>query len=107
MIDKVYTIEYTASVLRFDWNEEKNRRNFRKHGIWFEEAQKVWGDKNSIEFFDPKHSAVDERFIRIGHSTNNRLLLVIFCENTADKMLRIISARKTTLKEREQYEEGI
>ena len=39
--------------MRFDWDESKNRANYRKHGVWFEEAQTVWADSRSIEFFDP------------------------------------------------------
>ena len=66
--------------MRFEWDEIKNRRNYRKHDVWFEEAQTVWADELSTEFFDPEHSHAEDRFIRIGHSTRARLLLVVFCE---------------------------
>ena len=42
--------------MTFEWDEEKNLSNFRKHGVWFEEAQTVWADASSSEFFDPEHS---------------------------------------------------
>jgi uncharacterized protein len=93
--------------VKFEWDEEKNGANFKKHGIWFEEAQTVWADPASEEFFDPEHSRGEERFIRLGQSTAHRLLLVVFCERGHGDTIRIISARKATSKERKQYEEGI
>jgi len=60
--------------MKWDWDERKNTANFGKHGVWFEEAQTIWADPLSVELFDPMHSAREERFIRIGHSTKNRLL---------------------------------
>ena len=53
--------------MRFKWDENKNRSNYMKHGVWFEEAQTIWIDTESVEFFDPDHSANEGRFIRIGH----------------------------------------
>jgi len=82
--------------------------NFRKHQVWFEEAQTVWADPESVEFFDSEHSFENgDRFIRVGHSKKDRLLLVVFCERAAGEVVRIISARKATRAEREEYEEGI
>jgi uncharacterized DUF497 family protein len=88
--------------MRFEWDDFKNELNYRKHGIWFEEAQSIWADPHSLEFFDPKHSDKEDRFIRIGHSTKSRLLLVAFCERDGSKV-RIISARKATTKETKDY----
>jgi len=48
--------------MRFEWDESKNRTNYRKHAVWFEEAQTVWADSRSIEFFDPVHSEEEDRF---------------------------------------------
>jgi uncharacterized protein len=94
-------------AMYFEWDDVKNSANHRKHGIWFEEAQTVWTDRNSVEFFDPEHSKTEDRFIRIGYSTAERLMLVIFCERESSHKIRIISARKATNSEREQYETGI
>lgn len=93
--------------MTFEWDEQKNAANFQKHGVWFEEAQTLWADELSKEFFDPEHSGEEDRFIRIGHSTSSRLLLVVFCERDAGNAIRIVSARKATPKEKEEYEEGI
>jgi hypothetical protein len=93
--------------MRFEWDDRKNRVNFRKHGIWFEEAQTVWADPHAVEFFEPEHGANEDRFIRVGYSTKNRLLLVVFCERLSGSVIRIMSARKATRKETRQHEEGI
>jgi len=93
--------------VRFEWDEEKNESNFRKHAVWFEEAKTIWADPTSLEFFDPEHSVDEDRFIRVGRSTTDKVLLVVFCEKDGGEVVRIISARKATSKERRQYEEGI
>jgi uncharacterized protein len=93
--------------MRFEWDDNKNRSNFRKHGVWFEEAQTIWVDSESIEYFDPAHGSNEERFIRIGHSTRGHILLVVFCERAGRSTIRIISARKATTQEMRHYEKGI
>ncbi len=52
--------------ISFVWDEKKNKMNFLKHGILFEEAQVVWRDEYSQEFFDEFHSIKEERFIKLG-----------------------------------------
>ncbi len=86
---------------------QKNRSNFKKHGIWFEEGQTLSSNPDCIEFFDPEHSENEDRFIRVGYSTNVRILLVVFCEKEEGQIVRIISARKATPKEVKTYKEGI
>jgi len=93
--------------MKFEWDEKKNQANHRKHGIWFEEAQTVWTDSSSVEFFDPEHSFGEDRFIRIGYTRRSNLLVVVFCERDHDNVIRLISARKATKNERTQYEERI
>lgn len=93
--------------MKFEWDEDKNELNHRKHGVWFEEAQTTWADPTAIEYFDPDHSQSEDRFMRIGFSTNNRILLVSFCEKHNGNIVRIISSRKATSKEVESYESRI
>ncbi len=93
--------------MRFDWDDRKNRTNFEKHGVWFEEAQIVWADARSTEFFDSEHSEDEERFLRIGISSRLKVLLIVFCEREDGETIRIVSARKASRKEQEQYEKGI
>jgi uncharacterized DUF497 family protein len=94
-------------MLRFDWNERKNKSNRTKHGVWFEEAQSVFEDPRGRLFFDPEHSEVEDRFILLGVSSAARTLVVVHCYRESDSLVRIISARKATKKEVRFYEEGI
>jgi uncharacterized DUF497 family protein len=94
-------------MLRFDWHEQKNKSNRTKHGIWFEEAQSVFGDPHGRLFYDPEHSEHEDRFILLGMSSATRVLVVVHCYRNSDSEVRIISARKATRKEARFYEEGI
>jgi len=94
-------------MLRFDWDERKNRANRTKHGVWFEEAQSVFDDPRGRLFEDPEHSEEEERFILLGVSAAARLLVVVHCYRESEELVRIISARKATRKEVRFYEEGI
>jgi uncharacterized DUF497 family protein len=89
--------------VNFEWDPAKARRNRRKHQVLFQEAATVFGDPLAITYPDPDHSASEDRFITIGTSSNGRILLVAHADRGDD--FRIISARKTTQRERENYEE--
>jgi uncharacterized protein len=89
---------------RFEWDPEKARANLRGHGVSFEEAASIFGDWLHITRFDPLHSTDEDRFVTIGMSTRNRLLVVIHTD-WADRV-RIISARVANRLEKENYEEN-
>ena len=89
--------------IRFEWNETKSRENKREHGVSFEEAQTVFLDENAIRFFDPDHSADEDRFLMLGISFQLRVLVVCHCFRASDAIIRIISARKTNRKEATTY----
>ena len=80
---------------KFIWDENKHIINKRKHGVSFEEAGSVFDDET--------HSHDEDRFIIIGMSRFDRLLLVCHCYRENDAVIRIISARKATKTEAEQY----
>jgi uncharacterized protein len=94
-------------MLRFEWDERKNRSNRTKHGVWFEEAQSAFRDPNGRVFYDLEHSEEDDQFILIGLSSTARPPVVVHCYKESDSVIRIISARKATKKEFIFYEEGI
>lgn len=94
-------------MIRFEWDEKKNRSNRKKHGVWFEEAQQVFDDASALRFYDPEHSKDEDRFILLGMSGPGRLLVVVYCERDSDSIIRIISARKATKRESKDYEKGI
>jgi hypothetical protein len=90
--------------LKFEWDEGKAGLNRKKHKIDFEEAQTVFADSSACIFNDEWHSSImEQREIIIGHSLNNRILLVCFTE-IHEKTIRIISARKATQSETKKYE---
>ena len=89
--------------LKFEWDINKAATHLRKHGISFEEALSVFKDTFALIFDDEWHSTDEVREIIIGHSIRNRLLMVCFTE--LDDIIRIISARPVTPKERNDYEE--
>lgn len=93
-------------MIRFEWDESKNKLNRKKHGIWFEEAQQVFDDPSAIRFYDTEHSDKEDRFLMLGAMESGRVTVVVFCERIED-VIRIISARKATKKEIKSYEEGI
>ncbi|MDD4975355.1 MAG: BrnT family toxin [Bacteriovorax sp.] len=93
--------------MEYTWDENKAKSNFEKHGARFEEAQVIWTDPLSIEYFDPDNSFREERFIRIGLNPTRGILFVVFCEKEKLEVIRIISARKATNLERKDYEEEL
>jgi uncharacterized protein len=98
---------YYLDMLRFEWDERKNRNNHSKHGIWFEEAQSVFRDPGAQVFYDPEHSEDEDRYILLGMSAAVRTLVVVHSYREFESLVRIISARKATRKEVRAYEEGI
>ncbi|HLB75352.1 MAG TPA: BrnT family toxin [Sedimentisphaerales bacterium] len=90
--------------MKFEWDSQKADSNLKKHAVSFQEAASVLGDALSITYPDPDHSARENRFITVGMSRSGRVLMVAHT-NRGDN-IRIISARKTTRKERRYYEEG-
>ena len=89
--------------IKFDWDPGKARRNLRKHGIDFDEASTVFADTLSITIPDPDHSEDEERWVTMGLSNRQRLLVVV---HTEEETTRIISARTADRHERRKYEEG-
>lgn len=87
-----------------EWDDRKNEDNFKKHGIWFEEAQTVI--LNPLALFAINKNSTEERMEYLGHSIDSKLLYVVTAEKSED-VIRIISARKATAKERGNYEKGI
>ncbi len=86
----------------FEWDEKKEAANFRKHGLSFTEGESIFYDTHSLTISDPDHSADEQRFIDIGASYKNRILVVVYTER--EGRIRIISVRKASRLERKMYE---
>lgn len=92
-------------ILKFEWDENKNEINKKKHKISFEEAKTVFYDEEALLIVDPEHSQEEERFIILGLSKKANLLVVCHCYRASETVIRIISARKATKNETKQYYE--
>lgn len=90
--------------LIFEWDSQKAISNIKKHGVTFEEAKTVFSDPIAYIFDDEWHSIGERREIIIGHSVQNRLLLVCFTEKSKG-VIWIFSSRLATRKERKDYEQ--
>ena len=92
-------------MLKFEWDELKNIKNRRKHGVDFIEALSIFYDEDALLISDPSHSEFEERFILLGMSSLANLLIVCHCYKSNDEIVRIISVRKATKNEAKQYTE--
>jgi len=92
-----HTVAYT-----FEWSTAKASANSRKHGVTFDEASTVFSDPLALLKRDPDHSHGEERYVLLGESAREGLLVVIFEERPP--RTRLISARRATRRERASYE---
>ena len=92
-------------MMKFDWDEEKAKRNLSKHGISFDEATSVFDDPLFLTFADSEHSRNERRFIIMGKSAKGRLLVVSYTDRS--ETISLISARPVTNKERKAYESDL
>lgn len=92
-------------AFNLEWDEQKARANLKKHNVSFTEAATVFNDPFCITLEDEAHSTQENRFLTIGYSVVQRLLLIVHTERGNN--IRIISARLATKSERRLYEQGI
>jgi hypothetical protein len=93
----------TVRVGEFEWDDAKARANARKHKVTFEEAMTVFVDELAVPFEEGEHP---DRLVLVGESQLGRMVLVVFTERVADGIIRIISARRATKRERRAYAQG-
>lgn len=86
----------------FEWDPSKAAANRRKHGVSFEEAAECFQDPLALVLEEPRYP---NRSILIGSSQRQRLILTVFVERDA-AVIRIVSARRATVRERRKYEDG-
>ncbi|MCH1449973.1 MAG: BrnT family toxin [Litoricolaceae bacterium] len=95
-----YTV---VMAVQFEWDPKKASSNEIKHGVAFEEARTVFFDENAKLIDDPDHSENEDRFILLGLSSALRVIVVCHCVRAEGGVIRIISARKASSNESEQY----
>jgi uncharacterized protein len=92
-------------MLYFEWDSNKAAVNKKNHGLTFDEASTAFRDPMSLTIYDPLHSEDEDRFILVGNSVKNRLIVAVFTER--GDYIRIVSARKATKTERTYYEKNV
>lgn len=92
--------------MKFEWDDKKEQKNIAKHGLDFSTAVLVFGDENRIEMYDEAHSETEDRYITIGAINGVvTVLYVVYTERS--EVIRIISARCATRREKEVYYDNI
>ena len=93
--------------MRFEWDIEKESINRRKHGISFEQASYVFADPFALSQYDNEHSQIEDRWILLGKSLNDIILVIVHTFKNKDsiELVRIISARKATNREKQVYQQ--
>lgn len=94
-------ISRSMMKLEFEWDDAKAEANWRNHGVSFELAKTVFNDPFAIERVDDREDYGEERFVIIGMAEGHVLLFVAYTER--DQRIRLISARRVTQYEQEDY----
>jgi uncharacterized DUF497 family protein len=90
--------------LTFEWDEVKAKENLLKHKVPFDEGETIFNDPFLLTYPDVDNSETEERYVNIGVSAKDRILVLIHTERRGK--IRIISCRKATMFERRDYEES-
>jgi uncharacterized DUF497 family protein len=91
--------------MKFEWDEEKNKLNIQKHGLYFDIVPEIF-DGPMLVNLDSRQNYGEDRWIGIG-TAKGRILVVIFTERNKGETIRIISLRKALQHERKKFEERI
>ena len=91
------------AFITFEWDDAKAAANLKKHGVSFDEASTVFYDPHALVVDDEKHSYDEDRFVIVGLSAVARVLTVCHCYRETNELIRIISARKATKNEENEY----
>ena len=93
--------------MKFEWDPDKEKTNVQRHGITFEQAAYVFADPFALNKYDDEHSEEEDRWVLLGKTLNETVLLVVrtFRNSEGEELVRIISARRATKKEKQTYNE--
>ena len=91
-------------MVKFEWDDEKNKENVRKHGLDFADAWQIF-DAPMLTTLDTKEDYGEDRFLGMGFLKN--LVVVVVYTEPKEETTRIISLRKALKHERKQFEEAL
>jgi len=94
-----------SQVVGFDWDDGNDRKSADKHQVTQREAEEVFLDPRLLIFVDEKHSAEETRYHAFGGTAGGRRLQVSFTIRRNATLIRVISVRPMSRKEKSRYEE--
>jgi uncharacterized DUF497 family protein len=94
-----------SQILGFDRDAANDRKSLDKHGVSPAEAEQIFHDPRQLLFIDDQHSANEQRFHAYGETRAGRRLQVSFTMRANGTLIRVISARDMSRKERARYEQ--
>lgn len=94
-----------SQTVGFDWHDGNSRKSLNRHSVSQREAEQVFLDPRLLVFFDERHSAEEGRYHAYGRTAAGRLLHVSFTLRQNATLVRVISVRSMSGKERSRYEE--
>lgn len=89
----------------FSWDEANREKNWLKHRVTFRECEEAFGDLEKKLFSDPRHSKVEHRYLLFGKTQAKKYLIIAF--TIRKSLVRVISARPMSRKEKAIYEEAV
>ncbi len=92
--------------MKFEWNEEKNQANIKKHGVPLKSGAAVFDDYYRLEQHDGREDYGEDRFVTIGMNEFSKILYVVYTIRDNDKITRLISVRKAERSEQRLYEKN-
>jgi uncharacterized DUF497 family protein len=97
----------TAFRYEFEWDLDKAKANFRKHGVWFDRASEVFRDPLALSVLDEEHSETEVRWVTLGRDASGHYVLLVHTFIQSDQVgrIRLISGRRPTKAEIRSYEE--
>jgi len=92
--------------MRFEWDQNKDFTNQKKHGLSFSEAIEIFDDPLHVSILDERYSYFEERWITVGMTKGQSIVVAVnlYFDDEGEEVIRIISAREATNNERAQYE---
>jgi len=94
-----------SQTVGFDWDEGNSRKSADKHDVGQREAEQVFLDPRLLVLFDAKHGAEQRRYHAFGRTAAGRRLQVSFTLRQNGTLVRVISVRAMSRRERSRYEE--
>jgi uncharacterized DUF497 family protein len=94
-----------SQTLGFDWDEGNAQKSAEKHDVSQKEAEEIFLDPRLLVFVDEKHGDGETRYHAYGRTFAGRLLQAIFTTRQNATLVRVISARPMSRRERSRYDE--